>query len=204
MFDIVFSSAFNSRSADGAVSISQFHKNLNWIEAYIAYYDAGTAYIKSGDNEKAEVELRESISHNPPKDKICQVRVNLAYSLEMQADAAKNNGKYDDALIKYSQSEGILYEDNCANKQNPQEAKDENAQRATDRISQKRSNTVAAMNGNEGGNGGEQGSSDGLEITEQDAEALRNNLLDSNSLQDRVRSRVNGDGTGSIYRIQHW
>ncbi len=204
-FDIVFASSYNSSNPDGAVSISQFHKNMNWIEPYIAYYDAGTAYIKNGDNVKAEEELRESIQHNPPRDKICQVRVNLSYSIELQADAAKNSGKFDDALIMYSKAEGILYEDNCADKKNEKEAKDQNAQRATERISQKRSNTVAEMNGNEGG-GGNEGGSEGLEITEQDAQALRNNLLDSGSVQDRAHGRMYGYGNdqNGNYFIQHW
>ena len=208
MFDIIFTSAFNGKNGNGAVSISQFHKNLNLIESYIAYYDAGTAYIKSGDNAKAEAELRDSISHNPPKDKICHVRVNLAYSIELQEAAAKNAEKYVDALIMYSKAEGILYEDNCANKQNESDAKDENAQRAIDRISQKRSNTVSAMNGNEGGSNEEGGGSEGLEITEQDAEALRENLMDNNALRDYVRSRTGsnggGSGGGGSYFIQHW
>ena len=202
IFDAIFSMRFNQNDAGGAISISQFHKSINIIEPYIAYYDAGTAYIKGKDGKNAENELQESLRNNPPKDMICQIRVNLSYSIELQADDAKNRSDYDNALKLYNKAEGVLYDDDCASKQSGKKSKDSKAEEATERISKKRNAAVALLNGAEeygdDDNGGD--NPNNIEISEDEIKDLRQKLQDGSS----VRGEVYGRQRGLDFSTNHW
>lgn len=203
IFDAIFSMRFNRNDADGAISISQFHKGVNIIEPYIAYYDAGTAYIKGNDGKNAENELQESLRNNPPKDKICQIRVNLSYSIELQADDAKNRSDYDNALKLYNKAEGVLYDDDCASKQNGKKSKDSKAEEATERISKKRNSAVALLNGTEEDGDGNDDSGDNpnnIEISEDKIKDLRQKLQDGASVRGEVYERQRG----LDFSTNHW
>ena len=191
-FNILFSSAYKQSDASGAISISQFHKNLNIIERYIAPFDAGTAYLKDGDGENAEIEFRDSLQNDPPKDMICQIRVNLSYSIELQADKAKNKGNYEDSLILYNKAEGVLYEDNCASKQASSESEgetDEKAEEAKRRISEKRSAAVSSLNSENGGNSEDGGYVDDTELSEDTVQELKKELIDGNTIRNGIQQR---------------
>jgi hypothetical protein len=185
------------------ITLSQIHKNLNIIEPYIAYYDAGVAYLRSGNGKSAEAELQDSVHHNPPADKICQVRTNLSYSIEIQADEAKVKKKYDEALVLYSRAEGVLYENDCAAKQSSRQSKDQKAETAKTRISQKRSDTVAMMNGNYDDNT-ENNDDNGLEITEEDAEKIREKLLPGSDIRNSIYDKMNNNYSNRYDYVQHW
>lgn len=203
IFDAIFSMKFNQDDAGGAISISQFHKGVNIIEPYIAYYNAGTAYIKGKDGKNAENELQESLRNNPPKDKICQIRVNLSYSIELQADDAKNRSDYDNALMLYNRAEGVLYDDGCASKQDGKKSKDGKAEEAAERISKKRSSAVALLNGADddgNGDGGGGDNSNNIEISEEEIKNLRQKLKDGAS----VRSEVYERQRKFDYSTNHW
>ncbi len=209
VFDILFGANYKNEKADVAIALSQMQKVGNIIEPYIAYYNAGTAYLRGGDGVKAEAELRESMKNLPPSDKICQVRVNLSYSIEIQADEAKVLKKYDEALVLYSRAEGILYEDNCANKNEGQNGKDKNADTAKRRISQKRGSVVSEMNGNEG-EGGDDPSTGGREITEEQLRKLQQEMNNNGKVREKIleqqgKNRSNGNGGGAYgYYNYHW
>lgn len=204
VFDILFGIVYNNEDAGIAIALSQMQKNGNVIEPYIAYYDAGTAYLKDGDGEKAEADLKESLKNMPPTDKICQVRVNLSYSIEIQADEAKIMQQYDRALTLYSRAEGVLLADNCANKN--KNGKDAKAEAAQKRISQKRSNTVAKMNNS--GDDGTINEKGGLEISEEQLEKLQKNTKNGSIIRDEVlrRNSSSGSGGGGSYGsyTYHW
>ncbi len=206
VFDALFGINYNNEKSDFIIGLSQIHKNANLLEPYIAYYNAGTAYLKNNENAKAEEELRESIKNVPPSDKICQVRVNLSYSIEAQGDEARVLKKYDEALVLYNKAEGVLYEDNCASKQSSKESRDQKAQAAKNRISDKRNSTVSEMNGNEAGGGdGDDDDDNGLEISDEQLEQLRQNAMNGNDARGRVLQRRNGSaGGGYNFNTRHW
>ena len=210
-FDIIFGIAYNAEKADTAITLSQLQKNGNIIEPYIAYYNAGTAYLKDGDGKKAETELQESLKKLPPNDKVCQVRVNLSYSVEIQADEAKILKKYNDALVLFSRAEGILYEDGCASKTDSKNSKDKNADTAKDRISQKRNEVVSEMN-RSSGNKTIDPKKGGLEISEEQLKKLQEETSSGNDARSEAMNAItgkfaNGGGGGNggygIY-YKHW
>lgn len=217
VFNIIFPILYSNPDANGAVSISQLQKGVNLIEPYIAYYNAGTAYIKANRGKEAEEELTESIHNNPPVDKICQVRVNLSYSIELQADDAIKERQNDQALVLLNRAEGVLYEDNCASRMptpkpqknpgQPDDKKqnkeyDENAERAKERISQKRNNIVSEINGtNNDSDSGQHSSEDDIEINEDTAQRLRDELMNSAEIQEETQRYLHQfKGIGDI----HW
>lgn len=193
VFDVLYRINYDGDNSDALISLSQMQKAGNIIEPYIAYYDAGTAYLKDGDGIKAEVELRESIKQQPPADKICQVRTNLSYSIEIQADEAKIMKKYDEALVLFSRAEGILYEDNCANKQSDT-GKDRMAVTAKKRLIQKRNSVVSEMN-----NSADESEIDpetgGLEISDEQMQQVLENIQNGNDIRSDVR--MHGRSYGS-------
>lgn len=218
IFNILYNMNYNSDNAGFNIFISGLQTKANIIEPYIAHYDAGTAYIKDNDGKNAEVELRESLKNNPPADKVCQVRTNLSYSIEMQADQATILQHYGEALVLYSTAEGILYGDNCASRDSSttttqgggstDKKRDKKAEAAKERISQKRGKITSQMNG-QGEDGEDPNSDTDIQINEGQLQELRNNLMNGQDLQNLTRQRQfrnggGGAGGGAFSNIQHW
>lgn len=209
VFNILYNANFNNTSAKFIISISDLQTKANYIEPYIAHYNYGTAYIKDNDGKNAESELRESLRNNPPADKVCQVRTNLAYSIEMQADQENIKKHYGEALILYSTAEGVLYGDNCVDKNktksNSNKSRDDKAEAAKERISRKRGKIVAKMNGKTSIDQDADEVYD-IQINENQLEELRNNLSTGLEIQDYSRRKQFGGGAGGgiFDRIQHW
>jgi len=206
VFNVLYNMNYNNTDAGFNIFISSLQTKANIIEPYIAHYDAGTAYIKDNDGVKAEEELRNSLRSNPPADKVCQVRTNLAYSIEMQADQETIKGNYGEALVLYSASEGILYGDNCASK-DERESQDKKAGAAKERISQKRGKITSKMNGRDEDEQDLNPYTD-TQINESQLKELRDKLVNGLDIQNYTRQKqyASGDslGGGSIKNIQHW
>ncbi len=205
IFDVLYFVNYNNPDATAIVVLGNMQTVANAFEPYIAYYDLGTAYIRDNNGKKAEEALRNSLKNNPPEEKNCQVRVNLAYSIEMQADEAANKNLYDSALILYSTAEGVLLENNCASKQNDQKPRDEKAQEARERIIQKRGDIVSEMNGGNDGDSDNNSTSD-TQVSEEQIEEMRNNTVNSAEARDSIRNSTLGRGSGGglINLNPHW
>lgn len=202
MFNILYNANFDNEKAGFIIFLSQAQTKANIIEPYIAHYDTGTAYIKDRDGQKAEEELRKSLNSNPPSDKVCQVRTNLSYSIEMQADQEQIKHHYSEALILYSTAEGVLYGDNCASKQDSSKSRDKKADTAKERISQKRGRVTGQMNGKKGDDIDTPDATTDTQINEGQLKELRDNLM--NGLDVQNYSRNNQYGSGSIPDVWHW
>ena len=220
VFDALYSLNYDNENAGFNIFISGVQTKLNIIEPYIAHYSAGTAYIKDNDGVQAEKELRKSLEKNPPADKVCQVRTNLSYSIEMQADQANISGHPEEALVLFSTAEGILYGDNCASKQqsssddnnsqqnsnDQQKGRDGKAEAAKQRISQKRNKIVSKMNGQDE-NGQESDPNTDIQISEEQLNSLKNNLTNGTEVLDythRQQRGGGGAGGGAYSTEKHW
>lgn len=195
--DILYRMNFDSRNG-AAVTIAKTQQFANLIEPYIAYYNAGTALIQQGEASDAEKELRQSLASNPPQDKVCQVRVNLSYSIEIQADDARSHNNLDKALALLSKAEGILYENGCANKDNSKTAaKDIHAEEAKRRINGKRNQLVSAMTGGSESEGGSSGSQQGENISSERVDAIRSMIKGGPEIQNLLRDNSHY-GAGNV------
>lgn len=84
---------------------------LNIQEPYIAYYNEGNILYKMGKYEQAVSKYEKSLQKNPPKKRVCDIRVNLSLSILKQIDSSYIENAYDD-LEKAKRN---LYNNNCAN-----------------------------------------------------------------------------------------
>lgn len=213
VFNVMYNINYDNEKAGFLIFISNLQTKANIIEPYIAHYDAGTAYIKDNDGKKAEEELRESLRENPPSDKVCQVRTNLSYSIEMQADQEEIQMHYSEALLLYSTAEGVLYGDNCASKTTSSSnaankaSYDKKAEAAKERISQKRGKITSRMNGQSDDNQDPDSNRD-TQINEGQLQELRGNLMNGMDIQNFTRQQQYGSGSGSgggwYSRTPHW
>lgn len=190
---LIGNGAFEGGNASLATSAFGQQRTLNIIESYIAYYNTGTALLREGNIVEAEKELQESLNLLPPLDKICQVRVNLAYSVELQADKLKNKGDESKAAVLYNRALGILYGNNCASPLESIEPNDVRANEAEERIERKL-HSEYDVDGDEDEDGKEEpGQSDEY------YEGFKEDLLDSYSVRDKIRSDKSYDEWWSNY-----
>ncbi|MBR6166317.1 hypothetical protein IKQ65_01645 [Candidatus Saccharibacteria bacterium] len=185
--DILYRMNFDSQSG-GAIAIAKMQQFANLLEPYIAYYNAGTASIQQNNAKEAEKELRQSLANNPPQHKVCHVRVNLSYSIEMQADDARANERLDEALALLSKAEGVLYENGCASKDNTKEpSKDSHAEEAKKRINGKRNQVISSIDSNydEESSGNE--NQNGSDLDSQKVETIRNMIESGPEIRNMLR-----------------
>ncbi|MEE3343300.1 MAG: tetratricopeptide repeat protein [Bacilli bacterium] len=83
---------------------------LNISEPYIAYYNEGNIMYKKKDYDGAIKKYKEAISLNPPHDKVCDVRINLAMAMINNIDINNYNEAYD----TLEEAIYVLYKDKCA------------------------------------------------------------------------------------------
>lgn len=87
---------------------------FNWFEPYKVSFNQGNAYFKKSDFKRAEDRFRSALSV-VPFEKECDVRINLALSIERQADILVKNKEYDEAILQYDEVKAVLYsgQDSC-------------------------------------------------------------------------------------------
>lgn len=192
IYNILYSTGVAGESYGFPATISKLHMAGNLIEPYLPYYNSGyTKLIQAESRDDlmaAEADFRESLKHNPPEKYLCAVYGNLSYSIELQGDLLFEDQQYQDALVSYNQAESLLFENNCASKDNNQTAKDEKSQAAKERIEQKRRKAVDEANNNPGdsGNGGNGNQGGNQEITD-------NQLQDIQNQQEEINNQAAGD-----------
>lgn len=82
--------------------------NIN--QPYIAYYNEGNILYQLNDYDNAIKHYDTSLQKNPPKSRVCDIRINLSLALIRNIDS-------DDSTTIYNQLEAAkenLYKDNCA------------------------------------------------------------------------------------------
>ena len=147
-------------------------------QSYIAYYNSGTAYLASNKPQEAERDLRKSLDMNPPASKVCQVRVNLSYAIELRADKEQSA---EQASYLYNMAQGILLEGNCASQQEDLTPRDKMAQAAMKRINAKISQV------NDRGDGEGESDNNARKITDEEARQYGKELMDGYTYRDGTR-----------------
>lgn len=94
-------------------SLSPLHI-ANWFESYKAPFNHGNSLYKKGDFAEAEQLFRKALESVPEEDE-CNVRINLALSIEAQADAAVENKDLNEAILRYDEVKAVLRDgrDSC-------------------------------------------------------------------------------------------
>ena len=85
---------------------------LNFNQSYIVYYNDGNISYKLGDFNEAITKYNNSLKHNPPKSRICDVRINLSLAMVNNINTDDNSEK----IRLLEEAQNVLYKDGCANK----------------------------------------------------------------------------------------
>ncbi len=83
---------------------------FNFYQKYIVYYNEGNILYKTNNFKEAIEKYQISLTKNPPKNKICDIRINLSLSI-IKNITGDNKTEILDYLNK---AKNNLYEDNCA------------------------------------------------------------------------------------------
>ncbi len=82
---------------------------LNLEESYVVHYNDGIRYYKLANFKNSQAKFEEALNHNPPEDRICDVRINLSLSMLKQIKKDDLN-----AGSKLQKAKEVLYENDCA------------------------------------------------------------------------------------------
>ena len=206
IYNIVMSISYDNKNYGVSESVSNMQTFLNPFEAYIADYNRGVSNLKLTQYEQAEIDFENSLTKNPPTEMLCKIYINLSYSIEMQADQLAARGSYDKSIELYNRAESILYSNGCANNKGDGAGKDRNADKAKERIGEKREGAAKEMAG-EMSEEGSEGNADPL--SEDDLDKIRENNKNDSSTQQDLRNRtgkIHGEGPGSssYNKTKHW
>lgn len=189
----ITTSLLQSMYEEGNYNAAQFwgtvNSFINIIEPYKAHFNNGTVLFRLHRYIDAEKELNQALLRNPPKDVVCEVRVNLALSIEAQADILSEEKKYDESIILYDKARTTLYGDNCASP-NDMSGDSGEAEESEKRIEGKKNDTVMARNNDqpeEGEEGNPTEPTEPAEPTEPVDESSKQDL--QKKLQDAQKSR---------------
>lgn len=86
----------------------------NWLEPYKLYYNQANGFYMSAMYIEAELGYREALK-TVPREFECYVRVNLALSIEAQADVYFQEKKLDESILRYDEAKAVLRDgqDSC-------------------------------------------------------------------------------------------
>lgn len=119
-FELVFNYVYNaiviyrynqSDYSSGTEPLTVF----NWNEPYVVYYNQGNIYYKNESYADAIESYEKALELNPPKEKECSIRINLALAMlaTMEEDyAAPDNVEASLEILRAAQD--VLLEEDCA------------------------------------------------------------------------------------------
>ncbi len=120
IYNISMNSILIKNYKDGEYSTDKMNAltTLNFIQKYVAHYNYGNMYYKSGEYEKAIEEYREALEGSIPKNKECKVRINYALAIceTVEVDEKKQE-EIKEAIKKYESAVDVLTEKGCASKE---------------------------------------------------------------------------------------
>lgn len=88
---------------------------LGFTEPYIAHYNQGNVYYKAKEYDKAVKEYEKALESNPPHDRECLIRINLALAMIAPIDIEKVTPKeVEDTIEILEGAKSVLYEQECA------------------------------------------------------------------------------------------
>ncbi len=191
LFNLLYGASYSANNYSSAKTYTDIQNLANIIEPYIIYFDRGNILYMGGDYSSAENEYRSALLENPPKSILCKVYVNLSLSVEKQGDDEFDDKKYDNALVLYNSAEAILYENNCAAKNDNEESKDSRAENARDRIINKRRRAISAINSlDESGDNNNNNSDNNKNVSDDDLKNILDSQNQSKAL-DNIRNELN-------------
>ncbi len=86
---------------------------FNVNESYIVYYNDGNISYKKNNYDDAIEKYDDALKKNPPKERVCDIRINKSLAIVNRINSKDNKTIYDEL----ENAKINLYEDGCANKE---------------------------------------------------------------------------------------
>ncbi|MBP3324977.1 MAG: tetratricopeptide repeat protein [Coprococcus sp.] len=107
---------------------------LGFTEPYIAHYNQGNHYFREGDYENAIEEYKKALDKNPPHNKECLIRINLALAMVTPIKPDEiTESNLEETIDILEEAKNVLTLHGCANKDD-HNGHNEDAQRLKDEI----------------------------------------------------------------------
>lgn len=88
---------------------------LGFTEPYISHYNRGNIFYKNDNYDEAIKEYEKALQLNPPYDRECKIRINLALAMVVPIDLDKiTEEDVDEVLETLEKAKNVLYEHGCA------------------------------------------------------------------------------------------
>ena len=87
----------------------------NWVQPYVAHYNAGNIYYQNGNYKEAIEEYKLAMDKEPKNNHKCDIRVNMALAMlgTLPEDYA-SEANLKNTIEVLTQAKGVLIEDGCA------------------------------------------------------------------------------------------
>lgn len=135
---------------------------LGFTEPYISHYNKGNVLYQSGNYEEAIKEYEEALKLNPPHDRECLIRINIALAMTMPIDVEEiSESNIDDVITTLEEAKNVLIEHGCANRDddNGHNMEAQTLKNDIDKFLEELKNSSGS--GNEDPSGGDDGDDDG-------------------------------------------
>ena len=177
-----------SRYAQGEYKVGteeRLVQTINRPEGYIAAYNVGNGYYKTGNYERAEAYFRYALTLDIPEGKECDVRVNLALSLIGQIDfeGLETNDDILYAISILEEAREVLLEEGCATDEN--DGHDPEAQQLKNEIDKKIEELKEKLDQ-------DQGDQDDQDDQDDQQDQQDQNQQDQQDQQDQQNQQQNG------------
>lgn len=129
----------------------------NWIQPYIAHYNAGNIYYQNGDYEDAIDEYKLAMDKEPKRNHKCDIRINLALAmLKTLPEDYSSEENRESTIELLTKAREVLIEDECAKDKEAGHSEEATKLREEIDAMLNQLNQGGDPNGNGGQNGGSQ------------------------------------------------
>ena len=116
LFTYVYNEYVISKYNDGDYDINMKPAMMcNWIQPYIAHYNAGNIHYKNGDYRAAIDEYNLAMAKEPADEHICHTRINMALAIiKMIPEDYSSEENIDKTVELLTNARDILIKNDCA------------------------------------------------------------------------------------------
>lgn len=115
-FTYIYNEFVISKYNDGEYDVTMKPSFMcNWIQPYIAHYNAGNIHYQNGDYEEAINEYKLAMKREPKSNHKCDIRINMALSMIKQlSEDYSSKENLENTIEVLTKARELLIEDACA------------------------------------------------------------------------------------------
>lgn len=163
---------------------------IDWLEPYKVLFNSGNVAFRQGNFAEAEQYYRRALE-TTPSTRECDVRINLALSIEAQADIHLRERRFDAAIVAYDAAKAVLRDGravcNTETRPESQQADTKQAASALGRRIDQKSNTAKRQRNNDAAAQENPAADTKTETTQKKLEQLEQRATEAQ--QQRLRSQ---------------